>query len=165
MYKLLIVDDNQTHIQCILDYVDWASFGFDEIKTASNGAEGYECFLAFHPDLIITDVVMPVSDGLEMTRRIREISQTVYIVFMSCYEEFEYAKSAIHHDVISYLLKPIQPDILQDLVKTIVGKIEKQKKLSRTRLLSPLCCRQSKRACYIVCYIRTSCMTNLLILC
>lgn len=128
MYKLLIVDDNQTHIQCILDYVDWASFGFDEIKTASNGAEGYECFLAFHPDLIITDVVMPVSDGLEMTRRIREISQTVYIVFMSCYEEFEYAKSAIHHDVISYLLKPIQPDILQDLVKTIVGKIEKQKK-------------------------------------
>ncbi len=128
MYKLLIVDDNKAHIQCILDYVNWESFGFTEIKTALNGFEGFELFSSFQPDLIITDVLMPIMSGVEMTGRIRDTDKNVIIVFMSCYEEFEYAKAAVDNKVCHYLLKPVLPDVLNNLVAEVAQTISSNKK-------------------------------------
>lgn len=136
MYKLLVVDDNKSQLLCVLDYVDWASLGFTEIKTASNGSEGLELFTSFRPDLIITDILMPVLNGVDMTTRIRELDDNVSIVFMSCYEEFEYAKAAVDNGVCYYLLKPINADALNELVRNIVKKIEQKKQMADSARLS-----------------------------
>ena len=123
MYKLLIADDNNTHIQCALDYVNWKELNFTQIKTASNGADAYEIFREFEPDLVITDVVMPVMNGPELAKRIRKTSN-VHIIFMSCYEDFNYVKEAIDNDITAYILKPLNPDVLKEKVLKVVHDIK-----------------------------------------
>ena len=61
MYKLLIVDDNQIQIQSLLEFIDWKKFGITEIVTAYNGEEGLAAYKKTKPDIIITDVVMPIT--------------------------------------------------------------------------------------------------------
>ncbi|MBE7010984.1 MAG: response regulator [Ruminococcaceae bacterium] len=136
MYKLLIADDNKMHIQCVLDYVDWKKLGFTEIKTASNGKEAFKIFNTFKPDLVITDVVMPKEDGIILAKNIRSIDKNVHIVFMSCYEEFEYAKHAIDNDITAYVLKPIEPAVMQEAVNKVVTKLKEER--SRSNFLSDL---------------------------
>jgi len=126
MYKLLIVDDNNMHINCVMDYVDWKSLDFLEIKTASNGKEGLETFKHFRPDLVITDVVMPQSNGVELAQEIRKLDDKVHIIFMSCYEEFNYVKHAIDNDITAYILKPIEPDVLKSTALKVISNIEKR---------------------------------------
>jgi len=126
MCKLLIVDDNNMHIQCVLDYINWQEFGFTDILTAHNGAEAFEKYEKFKPNLIITDVVMPKVNGLELVNKIRNIDNNVHIIFMSCYQEFDYIKHAIDNDVVGYILKPIEPSLLQDVVKKVVNSIKEQ---------------------------------------
>lgn len=128
MYKLLIADDNNMHIQCVLDYVDWDKLGFSEIKTASNGEEAMNIFHTFEPDLVITDIVMPQLNGVELAKNIREQDSRVHIIFMSCYEEYNYAKNAIDNDISAYILKPIVPKELNEIVQKVISDIEEHQK-------------------------------------
>lgn len=128
MYKLLIADDNNMHIQCVLDYVDWNSLGFDDIRTASNGEEAMDIFESLQPDLVITDIVMPQTNGVELAKKIREKDSKVHIIFMSCYEEYNYVKNAIDNDITAYILKPIVPKVLNETVQKVIDTIEERKK-------------------------------------
>ena len=74
MYKMLIVDDNYMQIQSLLQYLDWEQFGVTEIKTAQDGAEGLEVFKSFMPDIVITDILMPELNGIELSKEIQKIS-------------------------------------------------------------------------------------------
>ena len=122
-----MVDDNQTHIDCVLDYIDWEKYSITEIKTAKNGIAGLEIFRTFKPDLVITDVVMPLSDGLEFSKCIREIDNNAHIIFMSCHEDFGYVKHALDYDITAYILKPIDPDELEANVAKIIEQLNKEK--------------------------------------
>lgn len=126
VYKLLIADDNQTHIDCVINYIDWEKLNFTEIKTASNGKEAFDIFTEFKPDLVITDVVMPLCSGHQLAEKIRETDRDVHIVFMSCYEDFVYVKKAIDNNITAYILKPIEPDNLKETVLKIIGNIEQR---------------------------------------
>lgn len=128
MYKLLIADDNNMHVQCVLDYVDWNNMGFTDIRTASNGREALEIFQDFRPDLVITDVVMPLKSGVELARDIRRIDEKVHIIFMSCYEEFDYVKNAIDNDITAYILKPLEPELLRTTADKVILDIKKRSK-------------------------------------
>lgn len=124
MYKLLIVDDNQTHIDCVKDYIDWEELNFTEIRTATNGKDAMDIFGSFKPNLVITDIVMPLSDGISLAENIRAIDKSVHIIFMSCYEEFEFIKQGIDNDITAYILKPIDPDELRKMVLKVIESIE-----------------------------------------
>lgn len=128
VYKLLIADDNQTHIDCVINYIDWERLNFTEIKTASNGREALEIYNELKPDLLITDVVMPLLSGLQLAEKIRETDKDIHIVFMSCYEDFDYVKKAIDNNITAYILKPIEPDNLKETVLKIIGNIEQRNK-------------------------------------
>ena len=77
MYKMLIVDDNNMQIKSLLTFIDWEAFEITEIKTASNGKKGVEVFKKFMPDIVITDVVMPIMDGIAMTKEIQAIKKDI----------------------------------------------------------------------------------------
>ncbi len=128
LYKLLIVDDNQTHIDCVTDYIDWEKLNFTEIKTASNGEEALQIFDEFAPDLIITDVVMPLMTGPELAEEIRKRNKLVHMIFMSCYEDFDYVKHALDNRIWAYILKPIEPDDLREKVINVINDIEERNK-------------------------------------
>ena len=69
MFKLLVVDDNPTDCSGLVELVDWTGLNIHEIKTAKTAGEGLDIALSFLPDLILTDVSMPVMDGIDMAKR------------------------------------------------------------------------------------------------
>ncbi|MBE7028394.1 MAG: response regulator [Ruminococcaceae bacterium] len=128
MYKMLIVDDNNMQIHSLLQYLDWESFGVTEIKTAQDGAEGLRVYKSFLPDIVITDVLMPEMNGIELTKEIQKINKNTKFIFISCCEEVEFLREAIEVDAISYILKPIEPKTLQENVEKLIARIERDKK-------------------------------------
>ena len=105
MRPLLIVDDETPSRELIKMSLDWRSFGFEPILEARNGREALSLFEAHQPRLIITDIQMPVMDGLELIRAVRARCPAQPIVILSCHERFSYAKEALRLGVIDYILK------------------------------------------------------------
>ena len=95
---------------------DVLSDNFEKVFTAQNGDEGLKKFKKYNPNMVITDVFMPISDGLDMTRYIKEISKDTPVIVLSAHSEKETLLKAIDVGVDKYLIKPIMAD---DLLKTI----------------------------------------------
>jgi len=93
------------------------------LYVASNGKEGLELYRQHKPDLIITDIMMPVMDGLEMVEKIRENDKNIRLVILSAYGEAEYFMDAIKIGVNSFLLKPVETEKLQALVEELAKGI------------------------------------------
>jgi len=81
MMKVLIVDDDEALADLIKEMVE--RVGIYRVKTAANGEEGYEVFLQFKPDIILTDIQMPGKNGLEMVRDIRNHDPWIKTIYMS----------------------------------------------------------------------------------
>ena len=105
MRSVLIVDDETPSRELIKMSLDWRSFGYAPILEARNGREALEIFEAQRPSLIITDIQMPVMDGLELIRAVRKINPAQPVAVLSCHERFAYAKEALRLGVIDYILK------------------------------------------------------------
>lgn len=135
MYKVLIVEDNYLQIQSLMSYIDWEKFGVGEIRTAQDGKEGLKIFDEYNPDIIITDVVMPVKDGISMVKEIRKTNKKPHIIYMSCYEDFHYIQEAIKNEAISYILKPIRKEELEESLYKLIGHVEHDKKFSAMNTL------------------------------
>lgn len=105
MRSVLIVDDETPARELIKMSLDWCSFGYDPILEAKNGREALKIFQSRQPSLIITDIQMPVMDGLELIRAVRKINPGQPVAVLSCHERFAYAREAIRLGVIDYILK------------------------------------------------------------
>lgn len=105
MIKTLIIDDNKIMREYFQSMIDWESKGFTLAAVANNGITGWQEFSKHKPDLVITDIQMPGLSGLELSRKIKEASPDTIIVFISNYDNFNYAKSALEIGVFDYILK------------------------------------------------------------
>ena len=94
------------------------------VGEAKNGLEGLEMITKFHPDLVISDIRMPVMDGLEMLQNTIQTGFHPHFVILSGYSEFEYAQEALRHGVDDYLLKPLAPEDVTALLDKIQKKID-----------------------------------------
>lgn len=118
MYSVLVVDDEARQREAVIKSVDWQGAGFNVVGDAENGIEALEQLEKLEPDLILTDIKMPLMTGLELARKVREVRPATKLVILSGYDDFEYAQEAFKYNVIRYLLKPISAQELGDeLVK------------------------------------------------
>lgn len=101
---------------------------------AENGKAGLEAYEQHKPDLVITDIMMPVMDGLEMVEKIREIDKTVKLVILSAYGEAEYFMEAIKVGVNHFLLKPVDTAKLTGLVEELSNSILLERKVKEQEL-------------------------------
>ena len=92
--------------------LNWKSLGCSIIGEAHNGEEGLRLIRSIHPDIVISDVVMPGLSGLEMMDSAEDLSDIRYI-FLSGYQEFEFVRHALRAGAVDYLLKPIEASDLQ----------------------------------------------------
>ena len=106
MYTALVVDDEQELRQAIIESVDWEKAGFRVVGDAGNGIDALELAEKLEPDLILTDIKMPMMTGLELAKQVRELRPATQVVILSGYDDFGYAKAAIEYNIIGYLLKP-----------------------------------------------------------
>ena len=120
--KMLVVEDN---IEIII-YIKNIFEAYFEIKTAKHGLEGLTCLEEFHPDIIITDVMMPELDGIEMTRRIKDNFATSHIpvVMLTAKSTIEDQIIGIDSGAEAYILKPFNSLYLNTVVKNLLKQRE-----------------------------------------
>jgi len=95
-----------------------------------NGEEGLKAYQEINPDIVITDIMMPKVNGLDMSRAIRLINPEQIIVVLSAYSETDKLLTAIDLEIKKYFIKPFDPDELLDYLCQAVQKIEIKKLIS-----------------------------------
>lgn len=120
MYKIVIVDDEDIVSRGLSEKVDWSKLNCTVCGTAANGLEGIEVIERFKPDIVITDIKMPGMNGLELAEHIKRHYPGMITILLSGYSEFDYARTAVRHQVFDYLLKPIKiPDLNACILKAV----------------------------------------------
>lgn len=127
MYRVLLVDDEIINYQLFEKLVNWKEKGFEIVGTASDGQEALQQYELLEPDLIFMDIQLPLMDGLECVRCIRQENKDVQIVIVSAYGEFSYAQKAIRYGVQEFLLKPVSRIMLNQLVDKMKNVLDQEK--------------------------------------
>lgn len=119
MYRVLLVDD-EFYVRAMLRRcIRWEDYGFTVVGEAENGEDALEQIVKCVPDLVIADIEMPFIDGLELAERISlHYGNAVRVAFLTCHDRFDYARTALKYGAEDYLLKPIAP---QELVQMLGG--------------------------------------------
>lgn len=127
MYQVMVVDDEREVLDTLEAYIEEADLGFSVVAKALSGEEALFYLDIASPDVLITDIKMPVIDGLSLLRSAKARGWDGYAVLVSGYDEFEYAQQAIRLNVRDYLLKPIFPDSVVELLQSIRESHEKER--------------------------------------
>ena len=106
MYKLLIVDDEEIEREGIAQLIGWERYDIELIGTAWNGADALHIIEKDLPDIVLTDIKMPIMDGIDLIRKCRCDYPDVVFVVISGYGEFECTSQAMAEGVHHYILKP-----------------------------------------------------------
>ena len=135
MYKVLFVDDDDTIGFIVSKMKVWENSNFKITRYAQNGKEALLVLEKENFDLIITDIRMPIVDGLELLENIRKRGDKTFLVLASTYSEFEYAKRGLQNGAIDYIVKPITEENLKELFIRVEKLLkEKEDKPKETNL-------------------------------
>ena len=126
MIKVFLVEDEIVMRNGIKNNIPWEKEGLEFAGEASDGELAYPLIRKVQPDILITDIRMPFMDGLELSELVKKEFPRIKIIILSGYNEFDYAKQAIHIRVTDYLLKPITAAKLLEAVKKVADVIEKE---------------------------------------
>lgn len=132
MYDILLVDDEKIELEALEHYVPWETMGLRVAGTARNGKEALEQMKLLEPQIIITDVRMPVMDGLEFARRAKQLNANVKIIFLSGHNEFQYIKSALNLEASGYLLKPVDVSELGETMEKMKSRLDSEALLAHS---------------------------------
>lgn len=119
MYKAIVVDDEKWIVEGIKVGVDWERFGFEVVGSAENGQEALRLIQELHPDVVLTDIKMPLMNGLELIKMGREMSPDTLFVVLSAHAEFAYAQKALNYGTFGYCLKPFEIEEIHTTLKKL----------------------------------------------
>jgi len=126
MIRTIIVDDELLMRIGLKSMIDWEAHGFRIVGEAANGKEALEIARLQPPDLIITDIKMPVMDGLELIRQAALLFDGCQYIILSCLDEFRYAQEALRLGAFDYLIKSdIKEQQLLNVLQNVKQHIEK----------------------------------------
>lgn len=145
MLNLLLVDDEKLELEALRQYVDWKKNGIDEVYTAYDGKSAHEIFLEHEIHIIITDIKMPVMDGITLAQKIYAMKTGAKIVFLSGYDDFAYLKAAMDVSAVDYIKKPFQIEAVERVIEKVKREIEKDQlvlksmNIMENQLLKDIC--------------------------
>jgi len=123
-YRVMIVDDEPILRTGIYHLCNWPEHGIEIVAQASNGQEALQYIDKVQPHVVITDIVMPVMDGVEFTKTMRRLHPEVKLVVLSSYSEFDYVREVFKYGVTDYLLKPkVTAEELVPLIQSLCGDV------------------------------------------
>ncbi len=132
MIGIIIIDDEEMIRKGLVHTINWLSMGITVLGSTDNGQDGMEMIRRLRPDIVLTDIKMPLMDGLEMVKKLK--GQVEFkVVFLTSYQEFEFAQQAIKLNAVDYLLKPIEENVLEELMLKIVAEIKESKKYEKLK--------------------------------
>lgn len=126
MIKVIVVDDEYIVRKGLMATVNWKKFNMEVVADASNGQKGWEMFLEHSPEVVITDIVMPEQNGIELARKIKKAAPATKVLLLSCHRDFEYAQEGIKVGASGYILKTaFQDDEFEEYLKQFTDEIQK----------------------------------------
>ncbi len=136
MYSVVLVDDEPWSAAVLQDSINWHELGFyiDRIYTRPTEALKEICLNV--PDVVITDISMPILNGLDLIKKAQNDGCTSRFIILSAYRNFDYAKAAIKLDVIDYCLKPINPEDIVNILSGIKEELDSANALSSDETMS-----------------------------
>lgn len=118
MMKVLIVDDEPIIRKVLKSMVRWDEHGFEWGGEAVDGEDAWEALQRGGIDIVVTDILMPRLDGLELVKRLKQADADVAVVVLSCLDDFTYVKEAMKHGAHDYILKPtMEPEQLVHILR------------------------------------------------
>lgn|GEM_PF-301975 len=122
MFTVLLVEDEELERRYLKSLFEESRSDYRVIGEACNGKEGIELCLQLQPDIVFMDIRMPGVDGLTATKVIKSNHPETRILLLSAYDDFNYARQAIHLGVSEYLLKPAQPEEIFEALNSMTNK-------------------------------------------
>lgn len=122
----MIVEDNVWDREGLASFLDWSDLNIEIVGIASNGIQGLRMAKEYDPDIITTDIRMPIMDGLELSREVKTFSSKCKILIITGYDDFQYAKDAINIGVYDYLLKPVEKEQLLNAINKAIREIRQE---------------------------------------
>ncbi len=132
--RLLIVDDEVLAADGLKYLIDWKQLNITRIYTANSALEAKRIIQKENIDIVISDIEMPVEDGLSLIKWMRNENCPIENIFLTCHEDFKYAREALVLGSSDYLLKPVEPEDLIKAVKSSQSKLNHRKKTEADRL-------------------------------
>lgn len=128
--KILLLDDNISTTELLKKSIEWTNLGIDEVFTANSAAEAEQMLTRNSVDIIVCDIEMPGTNGLDFIKRQRQSGNDAICVFLTAYAEFEYAKQAIRLNSFDYILKPFSLEGITNKLQAAVNVCKERSKNS-----------------------------------
>ncbi|WP_342439598.1 response regulator transcription factor [Paenibacillus sp. FSL L8-0436] len=133
MLKVVFADDEPLMLEGLRFLLDWEDLDFEVCGEALDGEDALQLIHNTRPDLVITDVRMPVIDGLELIEKFSESDFQPKFIIFSGYADFEYAKKALKYGVSNYLTKPLDEKELTEALQAVAQQIQAERKVASRR--------------------------------
>ena len=123
MLKLYIAEDEEIIRRGLICTVDWLRLGVKVVGDAPDGRTALAGIRETKPDVVLTDIKMPRMDGLALARELQAEHNHAKVIFLTSYADFDYAQEAVRLQAADYLLKPIDENVLAQ----VLGRLETAK--------------------------------------
>ncbi len=133
-YRVLIAEDEPKIARSIADKVRRMFPQLEIAGICENGREALQKLKSDMPDILITDIIMPICTGLELIESARGFSDSLVIIIVSGYDDFEFARSALRFNVKDYLMKPVSDDKLKALLENIIFDLRQRGATAREKM-------------------------------
>ncbi len=127
MYTILIVDDERLIRDGIRNYFPWRQLGFEVAGQFENGRKALDYCRKYPVDVVLSDIKMPVMDGLELARELHREKLGIKMILLSGYREFEFAREALKYEIKYYLLKPTKYEELFEVFSQIRDELDQER--------------------------------------
>lgn len=128
MYRVMIVEDEKIVRRGLVSMIRWKSLDMEVIIDAKDGEEAYEYYLQYKPDIILTDLRMPIMGGIDLIKKIRAQNKRTKFIIITCLDEFSLAQEALELGVSSYILKHSSGiEEIEDKLRNVYKELESEK--------------------------------------
>lgn len=126
MFSAYLVDDEPLILSALRESIPWFEHNFQLVGAATDPGEALREIASLRPDVVFTDIKMPMMTGFDLIKRLREQGAECEFVIVSAYEKFEYARQVIQLEGFDYLIKPVEPIQFADLMERLHRRLEKK---------------------------------------
>lgn len=135
MHKVMIVEDEKIIREGLVKAIPWCEWGFEVAAVSNNGRQALEYLNICQIDVIVTDIRMPNMDGIELLCETKKIRPELPVIFISGYEEFEYARKALEYGAFAYVLKLFLRKELKNVMGNVKAHLQEKENNKKLKIL------------------------------
>lgn len=126
MRRVMIVDDEMPVRKLLQASIDWEALGLEVVGEAASGIEAINIIDDVNPDIVFVDINMPFMNGIEFTKMATSRYPDLYVIVLTGFDDFEYARECVRLPVVEYMLKPIVRSEVEEVLKRLVAELDKR---------------------------------------